>query len=103
VYYENGVKLDIHFLHDSHHIESNAESHSLALLFRNLMIKAIPLDLDNTLVLDNEPEFYGHYFAALAKTFADLIPPQGVSYHRCTAESLYDAGSSSHRAGPKAR
>ncbi|MBT3603117.1 MAG: hypothetical protein HN521_08635 [Candidatus Latescibacteria bacterium] len=67
------------------------------------MIKAIPLDLDNTLVLDNEPEFYGHYFAALAKTFADLIPPQGVSYHRCTAESLYDAGSSSHRAGPKAR
>lgn len=45
------------------------------------MYKAILLDLDNTLVLYNEPEFYSHYFAALAKTFADLIPPEDFQTH----------------------
>ena len=40
------------------------------------MLKALLLDLDNTLVLFDEPAFYQGYFRRIAPFFADLIPPE---------------------------
>jgi FMN phosphatase YigB (HAD superfamily) len=43
------------------------------------MTKALLLDLDNTLILYNEPAFLQQYFAKLATAFGDLIPPDNLS------------------------
>lgn len=39
------------------------------------MLKAILLDLDNTLILFNEAEFYQGYFRKIEQRFSDLMPP----------------------------
>lgn len=43
-----------------------------------LMLNAVFLDLDNTLVLFNEQTFYEHYFKLISPWFADLMPPDQV-------------------------
>jgi FMN phosphatase YigB (HAD superfamily) len=40
------------------------------------MLKAVLLDLDNTLVLFDESAFFGQYFPRIAGRFADLLEPQ---------------------------
>ncbi len=40
------------------------------------MIKAILLDLDNTMVFFDEPLFYERYFKRIIPWFAELIPPE---------------------------
>ena len=42
------------------------------------MLKAVLLDLDNTLVLFNEQVFYQHYFELIAPWFADIMPSNQV-------------------------
>ena len=42
------------------------------------MTKAVLFDLDNTLILYNEPAFLQQYFGKLATVFADLIPPDNL-------------------------
>lgn len=39
------------------------------------MPQAVLFDLDNTLILYNEPSFLNQYFAKLAAAFSDLVPP----------------------------
>ena len=39
------------------------------------MLKAILFDLDNTLILFNENEFYDGYFERIADIFRDIMPP----------------------------
>ena len=39
------------------------------------MLKAILLDLDNTMILYDEPQFYERYFKRVIPLFADLISP----------------------------
>ncbi|MBI9083273.1 MAG: HAD family hydrolase [Desulfobacterales bacterium] len=40
------------------------------------MLKAVLIDLDNTMVLFDEPAFYGRYFERLAPRFVDLWPSE---------------------------
>ena len=40
------------------------------------MLKAVLFDLDNTLVLFDEPAFYERYFASIYRSFADIFPPE---------------------------
>lgn len=43
------------------------------------MLKAVLLDLDNTLIIFNEPGFYRRFFGRMAETFADLMPADVLS------------------------
>ena len=43
------------------------------------MLQAVLLDLDNTLILYDEPAFYERYFAALSRFFSDLFTPPELS------------------------
>lgn len=43
------------------------------------MTNAVLFDLDNTLVLYDEPAFLHDYFTALAEVFADLVPPESLA------------------------
>ncbi len=45
------------------------------------MLQAILFDLDNTLILFDESEFYAHYMPKLARWFDDLIPPDQFAGH----------------------
>jgi HAD superfamily hydrolase (TIGR01549 family) len=40
------------------------------------MLKAILFDLDNTLILFNENEFYDRYFKCITDTFSDVMPAE---------------------------
>jgi FMN phosphatase YigB (HAD superfamily) len=40
------------------------------------MLKAVLFDLDNTLVLFDEPAFYKRYFARICRSFSDIFPPE---------------------------
>jgi FMN phosphatase YigB (HAD superfamily) len=40
------------------------------------MLKAVLFDLDNTLVLFDEPAFYKGYFARICRSFSDIFPPE---------------------------
>ena len=40
------------------------------------MLKAVLFDLDNTLVLFDEPAFYERYFARICRSFSDIFPPE---------------------------
>jgi FMN phosphatase YigB (HAD superfamily) len=40
------------------------------------MLRAILFDLDNTLVLFDEPAFYERYFASICHSFSDIFPPE---------------------------
>ena len=42
------------------------------------MLKAILIDLDNTMVLFNEPEFYKRYFPAISDFFDELCPRESL-------------------------
>lgn len=40
------------------------------------MLKAILFDLDNTLILFDEKEYFRHYISKITPAFADLMPPE---------------------------
>jgi FMN phosphatase YigB (HAD superfamily) len=40
------------------------------------MLKAVLFDLDNTLVLFDEPAFYERYFIRIYRVFSDIFPPE---------------------------
>lgn len=39
-------------------------------------LEAILFDLDNTLILFDETEFFDHYFRIIAQSFSDMMPPE---------------------------
>ena len=43
---------------------------------KNLNLQAVLFDLDNTLILFEEPVFFEHYTRKLYLTFKDIMPPQ---------------------------
>jgi FMN phosphatase YigB (HAD superfamily) len=49
------------------------------------MLKAVLIDLDNTMVLFDEPAFYGRYFERLSPRFEDLWPPGDFQQRLVTA------------------
>jgi len=51
------------------------------------MIKAVLLDLDNTLILFDEPGFYRSFFDEMASAFEDLIPAEDL-IRRCVAATM---------------
>jgi FMN phosphatase YigB (HAD superfamily) len=45
------------------------------------MVQALLLDLDNTLILYDEPAFYIHFFKAVQNWFDDLVPGDQLRHH----------------------
>jgi FMN phosphatase YigB (HAD superfamily) len=52
-----------------------------------MTIKAVLLDLDNTLILFDEPEFYRSFFQRMASAFEDLMPAEELK-RRVVAATL---------------
>jgi FMN phosphatase YigB (HAD superfamily) len=49
------------------------------------MLKAVLLDLDNTMVIFDEPLFYQHYIAAAYRSFSDIMSEDEFSKHLLSA------------------
>jgi FMN phosphatase YigB (HAD superfamily) len=63
------------------------------------MLKAVLLDLDNTMVLYDEPTFYQRYFVRICRAFADIFPPDEFQARvlRATMALLHNTGEVSNR------
>jgi FMN phosphatase YigB (HAD superfamily) len=63
------------------------------------MLKAVLLDLDNTMVLYDEPTFYRRYFSRICRAFADILRPDEFQARvlRATMALLHNNGEMSNR------
>jgi len=63
------------------------------------MLKAVLLDLDNTLILFDEPAFYKRFFDRMAAVFQDLMPAEELTRRTLTATMALkeNAGAMSNR------
>ena len=63
------------------------------------MLKAVLFDLDNTLVLFDEPAFYERYFTHICRNFSDIFPPEEFRHRllRATMALRRSSGEVSNR------